>query len=99
MPKRNPRTGAAWRKLRATVLAEEDRCARCGRPVNKNLSGNHKWGATVGHVVELDRWPAGLLVRSNVRLEHRHCNITAGAIYGGNKQRRGKPKRTHSRHW
>ena len=98
----NGRTGTKWTNLRKRVIAEEDLCCRCGRPVNKTLPGTHPHGPTADHIIELDRWPDGLLERSNLRLAHRLCNTTAGAVYGEQKRKQGRRtinKRKQSRKW
>ncbi len=98
------RAGSQWQQLRRIVLAEEDTCGRCGRPVDKTLSGNDKWGPTIGHIVEVAEAPGLAYDRRNVRLEHRTCNVKAGGRYGRQKQLRGRgtgktPKRRQSRNW
>ena len=52
-------------------------CWRCGAPIDVTLSGLHPEGATVGHVVPVSR--GGDDSYENLALEHRRCNLAAGA--------------------
>lgn len=96
------RAGPKWQALEAQVLAEETHCCRCGRPVDKTLPRRHRWGATIDHLIEIDRWPEGIYLRSNVRLAHGHCNYAAGSRYRARKAKvrrlPHKPDRP-SRNW
>jgi 5-methylcytosine-specific restriction endonuclease McrA len=58
---------AEYEQLRRQVLAEEDRCWRCGSGVD----------LTVGHVTPRSR--GGLNVRSNLHAECAHCNYSVKA--------------------
>lgn len=89
------RAGPQWKALEKQVLAEETHCGRCGNPVDHTLPRRSRWGATIGHIIEIDRAPHLIYDRSNVRLEHWICNIRAGGKYGRNKQLRNPrpPKR------
>ena len=52
-------------------------CARCGHVIDPTLSGLHPDGATVGHVLPVSR--GGDDSYENLQLEHRRCNLAAGA--------------------
>jgi 5-methylcytosine-specific restriction endonuclease McrA len=97
------RAGTQWRNLEQQVLAEETHCGRCGRPIDKTLPRTSPWGATIGHIIEVDRAPHLIYDRDNVRLEHARCNYKAGGRYGRAKQLAAgtKPKRQRkqSRNW
>lgn len=90
---REDRTGHAYRKLRARVLADEDLCARCGEWVDKSLSGKLPDGPSMGH--KLAKKLGGPMVRSNLHLEHVRCNSAAE-----NRSRAKQPAGpTASRNW
>jgi 5-methylcytosine-specific restriction endonuclease McrA len=82
---RNPRyaNGHRRRLLRARVLAEEDHCHICGRPVDKDLPYLHPWSAVVDELVAVSRGGSPYS-RDNVRLAHRLCNVRRG---NGTRQR------------
>lgn len=78
-PKKRKTKTAAWRRLREVVLAEESFCGFCGMRVNKALPGTHDEGPQVGHIISVSERPDLELVRSNVRLEHKRCNLRRGS--------------------
>lgn len=71
----NPRyrNGHRRRELRARVLAEEDRCALCGRPVDTTLPARHPAAPEVDEDMPVSRGGSPL-ARDNVALMHRACN-------------------------
>jgi 5-methylcytosine-specific restriction endonuclease McrA len=69
----------AWRNLRDYVIREEDWCGVCGQVVDKNLSGDELLGPTAGHIISVRERPDLELVRSNVELQHRICNLKQGS--------------------
>jgi len=70
--------GRPWSRLRAQVIAEEDCCGICGRPVDKSLRHPHPASAQVDHVAPVSRAPELTMTRSNLRLVHRLCNLRRG---------------------
>lgn len=68
-----PRSGAAWDRLRLQVLAEEPDCWVCGDPIDPALRWPDAMCGTADHVRPLEDGGA-LLDRSNVRAAHRTCN-------------------------
>lgn len=71
------RTGKAYDAWRALVIARETDCYLCGKPVDKRLSGRHKWGPTADHVTPIARGGAPL-DPANGRLAHKFCNMVKG---------------------
>jgi 5-methylcytosine-specific restriction endonuclease McrA len=69
--------GHRRRQLRAVVLAEEDECWLCHRPVDPELKHPHPWSATIDEVVPVSKGGSPYS-RDNVRLAHRVCNIRRG---------------------
>lgn len=61
------------------MLRERDgnSCGRCGVAILDGVSGLHPDGATIGHRVPAAQ--GGTDELSNLRLEHRRCNLAAGA--------------------
>ena len=54
-----------------------DRCGRCSRPIDMTLSGFAMLGPTIGHRDPASRGGSDYL--DNLQLEHRRCNLSAGA--------------------
>lgn len=59
-------------------IAKRDgyRCHLCNRKVDMSLSGDHKQGPTIDHLVPISK--GGEDVESNVALAHRSCNCARG---------------------
>lgn len=68
------RIGLTVRLLRAR---DGDTCRRCGEAIDFDLSGLHALGPTLGHVTPAARGGSDEL--RNLGLEHRRCNLAAGA--------------------
>lgn len=87
--------GAIWQRLRQRVLATEDACGICGRPVDKSVRYPDPWSAAVDHVVPVSRggdpWD-----RRNLQLAHRVCNQVK---YTGPRTRRRGTSVAASRDW
>ena len=75
----NPRVsnGAARRRLRARVLAEEDVCWICGQPVDKSLPSGLPGSPEVDEGVPVSKGGSPY-DRANCRLAHRICNQRRG---------------------
>lgn len=73
------RRSGRWVAATLAYLYARDgyRCARCLRWIDPALSGMHPRGGTVGHAIPLAR--GGTDELSNLRAEHRACNLVAGA--------------------
>lgn len=74
-----PRNGSTrkWRELRAIVIAEEDICWLCDKPVDKTLQHPDPMQPSVDHIVGLKQG-GNEFDRSNLRLAHMACNIKKG---------------------
>ena len=78
-PKTNPRyaNGAARRRLRARILAEEDTCWICGQHVDVHLPAGLPGSPEIDEIVPVSKG-GDPLDRSNCRLAHRVCNQRRG---------------------
>ena len=63
----------AYEKNRAKILATQDICAICGKPVDKSLKSPHPLSATVDHIIPVSKGghPSDI---ANLQLAHRCCN-------------------------
>ena len=70
---RAPGHRPAFEAARKKILATQDICGICGKPVDKTLKSPHPMSATVDHIIPLDKGghPSDL---SNLQLAHRSCN-------------------------
>ena len=70
---RAPGHRPAFEVARRKILATQDICGICGKPVDKTLKSPHPMSATVDHIIPLDKGghPSDL---SNLQLAHRCCN-------------------------
>ena len=64
---------SAWRELRRIVLATEDTCGICHRPVDKDIRYPHPMSAAVDHIVPRAKG-GDLYARDNAQLVHLRCN-------------------------
>jgi predicted nucleic acid-binding Zn ribbon protein len=64
--------------LSAHQIAERDGvlCRICQGVVDMSLSGNHKWGPTIEHLIPVSK--GGTNDHENLALAHRHCNVRRG---------------------
>lgn len=64
---------AAYEKNRRVILAEQEVCALCGRPVDKRLKFPDPMSATVDHIIPIAKGghPSAL---ENLQLAHLICN-------------------------
>lgn len=85
--------GRACRTLRARVLAEEEFCGICGRWVDKLLKNPAPGAPQVDHIIPVTVAPQLTMVRSNLRLVHRVCNLRRGTAGVAKRRptRRGAP--------
>jgi 5-methylcytosine-specific restriction endonuclease McrA len=83
--KRKGRQGRPYKRWRAKVLEPKVLvCCRCGRLIDKALSGNHPWGPTADHYpVPLSRWAGDPLDLRNSAPAHRRCNLSAQNLMPG----------------
>lgn len=70
---RAPGHRPAFEAARRKVLATQDICGICGKPVDKTLRSPHPMSATVDHIIPVSKGghPSDL---SNLQLAHRSCN-------------------------
>lgn len=70
---RAPGHRPAYEAARRRVLATQDICGICGKPVDKTLKSPHPMSATVDHIIPLDKGghPSDI---NNLQLAHRCCN-------------------------
>lgn len=70
---RAPGHRGAYEKNRAKILATQDICAICGKPVDKSLKSPHPLSATVDHIIPVSKGghPSDI---ANLQLAHRCCN-------------------------
>lgn len=59
-----------------TGAANHTPCAWCGRPIDYQLPGTHRWGPTADHIHELAR---GGPITGPLRPMHQRCNAQRGA--------------------
>ena len=83
------------------VLASQDICAICGKPVDKTIKPPHPLSASIDHIIPIAKGghPADL---SNLQLAHRACNRQKGTKLAPNiKKEDVDPNRDlpHSRNW
>lgn len=67
------RSSAAWKRARRIVLAEEDVCGICRKPVDKTLPAKLPYSPEIDHIIPLERGGSPL-DRSNHMLTHKICN-------------------------
>lgn len=82
------RRGRPWRRVQASVFAQETHCWVCGDWVDQELPATHSRSRTVDHVHQL-RDGGDALDRTNCRLAHRGCNTTRA----NQLRAEGKPRR------
>lgn len=56
-------------------------CQLCGKRVNKNLNYPHPLSASLDHVIPISK--GGRHMPANVQLAHWRCNVSKGALGGG----------------
>lgn len=76
IPPRRPQ-GNEWKELRRSVIDAETHCGICGEVVDKSLTGIHKLGPTVDHIIPLE-FGGDYYDRDNLRLAHFGCNARQG---------------------
>lgn len=71
----NPRyaNGHRRREIRKWLMATQDVCALCGKPIDKSLKTPHPMSFEVDEIVPVSRG-GDPLDRSNVQAAHRICN-------------------------
>src|SRR4051794_3758265 len=83
---RNPRVANGHRRriLRAQVLAEEDTCHLCGKPVDVTLRSGLNESPEIDEIIPVSRGGSPY-DRSNVALSHRLCNVRKGNGFRGQR--------------
>lgn len=98
MPSSNPRyaNSAKRNEIRRWLLATQDVCALCGKPIDKTLKTPHPMSAEVDEIIPVSKGGSPT-DRDNVQLVHRICNQRKG-----NKIKHKKALHMplpHSREW
>lgn len=101
MPRHPGRSGSAWLRVRAEVLAESRVCYLCGGALDFDAPPRSRWSPSVDHLIpieategmdpETQRMMA--LDKANLRAAHYGCNSRKGA------KLRPRPAAKHSRRW
>jgi len=70
---RLPGHRTAYEKNRAKILATQNVCAICGKPVDKSIPSPHPLSPTIDHIIPVSKGghPSDL---ANLQLAHRCCN-------------------------
>lgn len=74
-----------FNKNKKKILATQDICAICGKPVDKSLKFPHPWSATIDHIIPIDKGghPSDL---ANLQLTHFTCNRQKSNKLDGNNK-------------
>lgn len=82
----NPRykNGAKRREIRRWVLATQDVCHLCGKPVDKSLPAGHPMAPEVDELIPVSKGGSPYS-RNNVALAHRICNQRRGKFWSSDK--------------
>jgi 5-methylcytosine-specific restriction endonuclease McrA len=75
MPSSNPRYANSSRRarIRRWLIATQDHCALCGKPIDKTLKTPHPMSAEVDEIIPISKGGSPT-DRDNVQLTHRVCN-------------------------
>lgn len=79
MPSSNPRY-KSWKKresIRKWLLSTQDRCALCGKEIDKTLKTPHPMSPEVDEIIPISKG-GDPYDRDNVQLVHRICNQRKG---------------------
>jgi 5-methylcytosine-specific restriction endonuclease McrA len=79
-PRRADHSGqyrTAYEKARKAILATQDTCAWCGKPVDKSLRYPDPMAPTVDHIIPISKGghPSDV---NNLQLMHFACNVAKG---------------------
>jgi 5-methylcytosine-specific restriction endonuclease McrA len=66
------RDSAAWRRLRAQVLAEERTCWLCGHEIDFDAPPRSRYSPSVDHIIPMAK--GGDSTREQLRAAHYGCN-------------------------
>lgn len=88
-PDHQPGQRMAFERNRKKILASQEICSICGRPVDKTLKYPDPNSATVDHIIPVSRGghPSDL---SNLQLAHLKCNILKSNNAPGEQFRQGE---------
>lgn len=100
-PDRNGPHRAQFEANKRIILATQDICAICGKPVDKTLRSPHPMSASIDHIIPVAKGghPSDL---ANLQLAHRACNRAKGtALVPPKKIEDEQPNRMlpHSHDW
>lgn len=90
------RTGWAWRKLRAEILAESYACHLCGQPLRPDVPNPLPMSSVIDHLVPIVEGGAPM-DRANLAAAHRACNGRKESLR--QQQRRRQRDLNTSRDW
>jgi 5-methylcytosine-specific restriction endonuclease McrA len=90
------RSSAAWKRLRARLIAQATHCAVCGMWLDKDAAPRTRWRPSVDHILPLIDHPHLAYDPANLRVVHTGCNSRLS-----NQARRGHADRIGGkpRHW
>lgn len=76
-PDRDGPARAQFEANKKIILATQDLCGICGKPVDKTLPASHPLSASIDHIIPIAKGghPSDL---SNLQLAHRACNREKG---------------------
>lgn len=96
----NPRysNGHRRREIRKWLMATQDVCALCGKPIDKTLKTPHPMSFEVDEIVPVSRG-GDPLDRGNVQASHRECNRRKSNLRQGRKPSSKTLPIPRSREW
>ncbi len=76
-PDKDGRAQSEFDKNKRHILATQEICALCGKPVDRSLKFPHPMSATIDHIIPIQKGghPSAL---DNLQLAHLVCNQTKG---------------------
>lgn len=72
-PERDPGKRRLWEHNKKIILATQNVCGICGKPVDKNIKSPDPMSPTVDHIIPVSR-NGDPVALENLQLAHRYCN-------------------------